>query len=519
VERVRDFGNAWTGVGLWKVLELDRFFSERIEKGREEIGWEGMICFLVVSRFCEAMSELKTVESFTDQSALADILGINPLKINKDRLYRAMDQIFLHKKELGGHLKKRYGELFRLEYDLFLYDMTSTYFEGQCVNNPQAKMGYSRDHRPDCKQVTLALVVTKEGLPVYCEIFDGNRTDVTTVEDVVEAVESDYGRANRVWVMDRGMVSEDNLQWLRQRGTSYIVGTPKSMLKKFEEHLISDKEWVNVMPDIEVRNVMSPEHQDEMFILCRSSSRREKELAMSRLFVNRIENGLQKLVCAVERIKRPLKDRDIIQRKIGALLKINSRAARLFDIRVKEKDGRLHVIWEKKTNIKDWVDLSAGCYLLRTNISREMEASDLWRAYIGLTQAEEAFRITKQDIGLRPIWHHEQDRVQGHILIAFLALVLQKTFEQGLIQKGLGHSTRKVIQELKGLKSMDVILPATDGNEIKMRIVSEPDPSLKILLDRLCLKIPKRLCLYKNVVEKLKPYPLKIQSLSNILPA
>jgi transposase len=362
-------------------------------------------------------------------------------------------------------------------------------------------------------------VVTKEGLPVYCEIFDGNRTDVTTVEDVVEAVESDYGRANRVWVMDRGMVSEDNLQWLRQRGTSYIVGTPKSMLKKFEEHLISDKEWVNVMPDIEVRNVMSPEHQDEMFILCRSSSRREKELAMSRLFVNRIENGLQKLVCAVERIKRPLKDRDIIQRKIGALLKINSRAARLFDIRVKEKDGRLHVIWEKKTNIKDWVDLSAGCYLLRTNISREMEASDLWRAYIGLTQAEEAFRITKQDIGLRPIWHHEQDRVQGHILIAFLALVLQKTFEQGLIQKGLGHSTRKVIQELKGLKSMDVILPATDGNEIKMRIVSEPDPSLKILLDRLCLKIPKRLCLYKNVVEKLKPYPLKIQSLSNILPA
>lgn len=504
VERIRDFGDAWVGAGLWKLLELDQFFSFRIEEGKEEIPWETTISFLVVSRFCESMSKLGIAERFADQSALADIFGIDPFKINKDRLYRAMDVLLSHKKDLGYHLKKRYGELFHIDYELFLYDMTSTYFEGQCSKNPQAKRGYSRDQRSDCKQVTLALVVTKEGLPLYFEIFDGNRRDVTTVEEIVEYVESIYGTTSRVWAMDRGMVSEDVLEWLRQRGTFYLVGTPKGMLKKFEKELL-ESDWKQVYSDVEVKLAESPEYQKEIFILCRSDARAEKEKAMVKLFSDRIEKGLEKLIQSLTRKHRPLKDRDKLQRKIGALLKTNSRAARLFEVIVQGDEKNLHLIWNKKERNDLWSDLSCGCYLLRSNLPNDqMTAPDLWRSYIGLTQVEESFRIEKQDLGLRPVWHQEKERVQSHIFICFLSLVLQRTFEQGLMAKGLGRSSRKVLQELRGLKTMDVILPTTEGDDLKLRIVSEPEPALKILLDCLNIKYPKQLRLPSNVVEKSK---------------
>jgi transposase len=507
VEKVRDFGDAWVGIGFWKLLELDQFFSQKIESGKEEIPWETMISFLTVSRFCEAMSKLSIAERFADQSALSDILGIDSLKVNKDRLYRSMDQMLPCKQALGEHLKKRYGELFHLDYELFLYDMTSTYFEGQCPQNPQAKRGYSRDQRPDCKQVTLALVITKEGLPLFFEIFDGNRRDVTTVEEVVEYVESIYGRTQRVWVMDRGMVSEENLEWFRERQTAYLVGTPKGMLKQFEKHLL-DREWEQVHPDVEVKLAESPEYQKEIFIVCRSASRREKEKAMTELFSGRIEKGLQKLREAIARKKRPLTNRDKLQRKIGVLLKINSRSARLFEVTVTEKGGRLNLIWDKRKQNDEWSDLSAGCYLLRSHLTERMTASDLWKAYMELTEVENAFRITKQDLGIRPVRHHWEERVQAHIFICFLSLVLQRTLEQGLVSRGLGRSTRKVLEELRGLKSMDVILPTTAGDELKLKIISEPDPALKILLDHLNLKCPKRLTPPLNVVEKINS-PLK----------
>lgn len=518
IEKVRDFGDAWVGVGLWKMLQLDDFFSQKIDVGKEEIPWATMICFLVVSRFCESMSKLSIAERFADQSALSDILKIDPLKINKDRLYRSMDVLLPCKQALGEHLKKRYGELFQIDYELFLYDITSTYFEGQCPVNPQAKRGYSRDQRSDCKQVTLALVVTKEGLPLFFEVFDGNRRDVTTVEEIVEKVESIYGKARRVWVMDRGMVSEANLEWLRERGSAYIVGTPKGMLKQFEKHLL-DHEWEQVHPDVEVRLAESPEYRKEIFIVCRSSSRREKEKAMADLFSERIRHGLAQLQNALSREKRPLRDRDMLQRKIGALLKINSRAARFFEITVEEKEGRLHLVWEKKKVNNEWSDLAAGCYLLRSYMTEGMSASELWRAYIGLTEVEETFRIQKQDLGLRPVWHHWQERVQSHIFICFLSLVLQKTMEEGLAAKGLGRSTRKVLEECRGLKSMDVILPTTEGNELKLKIVSQPDPALKILLQHLNLKCPKQLKKPPNVVEKINASLNKNQILNPLLTA
>lgn len=516
VEKVRDFGDAWVGVGLWKLLELDRFFSVQIDEGKEDIPWENMVSFLVVSRFCESMSKLSIAEHYVDQSALADILGVDPLKINKDRLYRAMDVLLSCKGELGEHLKRRYGELFNLDYEIFLYDMTSTYFEGECSQNLQAKRGYSRDSRPDCKQVTLALVVTKEGFPLFFEVFDGNRRDVTTVEEIVEYIESLYGHAGRIWVMDRGMVSDENLEWFRERGTFYIVGTPRSMLRQFEKRLL-DAEWECVYPDVEVKLARSPEHQNEIFIVCRSTSRREKEKAMKALFVGRIESGLKKLMNAVSREKRVLKNRDELMKKIGALLKTNSRAARFFKVTVKKKEGRLVLAWEKNLPNDEWSDLSAGCYLLRSNLPTNMTASELWKAYMGLTEVEAAFRISKHELGLRPVWHHYKERVQAHIFICFLALALQKTMELGLVSHGLGRSTRKVLKELRGLKSMDVIMPTTEGIELKMKVVSEPDPALKIILDRLNLKCPKRLKFAPNVVEKTTTPLSKNQLLSPLL--
>ena len=517
VERVRDFGDAWVGVGMWKLLQLDRFFNQEIFAGREEIPWESVIQFLVVSRFSKPMSKLEIAENYVDQNALSDIIGIDPFKINKNRLYRAMDVMLAHRQSLGEHLKRRYGELFHLDYNLLLYDITSTYFEGQCPKNKKAKRGYSRDQRFDCKQVTLALVVTKDGFPLYFEVFDGNRRDVTTLEDIVEGVEEIYGKADRVWAMDRGMVSEENLEWLRERGTFYIVGTPKSMLKRFEQYLL-ESDWEEVYPDVEVKKVTSPEHQDETFVMCRSGLRREKEKAMTRLFSERIEIGLEKLSLACTREKMALRDRHKVERKIGALLQKNSRAARLFDIDVSDHaDGektRVKINWKKKQDNKDWVDLSSGCYLLRTNVKQQLTGTELWRSYIQLTQVEEAFRITKQDLEIRPVWHQNEERVEAHIFICFLALALHKTLEQGLVAKGLGRSTRKVLEELRGLKSMDVILPMQSGDQLKLRIISNPDPALRILLDHLGLKTPKRLPISKNVVAKFNSHSQKNQPLS-----
>ena len=513
IERVRDFGDYFVGVGLWKLLKLDEFFRDRLPMGLENIPWETVICYLAVSRFCEASSKLKIAESFTDRSGLCDIFGIDPFKINKDRLYRAMNKLLPQKKALGDHLKARYSELFNLDYDLLLCDMTSTFFEGQCPLNPQAKRGYSRDQRSDCKQVTLALVVSKEGLPLYFEVFDGNRSDSTTVKEIVESVENIYGRAKRVWVMDRGMVSNENLKWMNERGTLYILGTPKPMLKKFEKEILNS-DWSKVEPDVEVKIVTREEYGKELFILCRSAARKEKERAMVNRFSERIEKGLKSLSEALSRPKRALKDRDKIQRKIGALLKINSRAARLFEIKLETVDNKLRILWSKKVPQKDWQDASEGCYLLRSNLPPGMSAQEMWRAYINLTEVEEAFRMEKQDLGLRPIWHHEKDRVQAHIFICFLSLVLQKTFEQSLSRLGLGNSVRKVLQEFQTIKSMDVVMPTAHGDDLTMRIISDPEPALKILLQRMHMKLPKRLSQSKNVVEKTLPPSQENQQLT-----
>jgi hypothetical protein len=294
VERLRRFGDVFLGLALWRRLGLDRFFDQAMEPGREEIPWATLASILTLARFCAPASELQIADFWYEKTALDDLLGVAADKVNDDRLYRGLDALPPHKDELFGHLQKIYGELFGTTFDILLHDVTSTYFEGTGAANPQARRGYSRDSRPDCVQVCIGLVVTPEGLPLAYEVFDGNRTDVTAVDEIVATMREKYGHERRVWVMDRGMVSEDNLEELRAAGAAYLVGTPKSMLKRFERALLDD-DWEHVATDVEVKICAAPGDTRETFVLCRSPGRREKERAMRERQIKGLEKGVEQL--------------------------------------------------------------------------------------------------------------------------------------------------------------------------------------------------------------------------------
>ena len=486
VENRRDFGGPWLGLELVRQLGLKDFLDRTLLQGREEIPWSVMTLVLVLCRLCDPSSELHIAEHFYAQSGLADLLGVSAEKINEQRLYRALDALLPHKEALEVYLKGRLGELFGLEYDLLLYDVTSTYFEGEAKGNPLAQRGYSRDHRPDCKQVCIALVVSKCGIPLGYEVFAGNRSDVTTLQEIVTVMERRYGQADRIWVVDRGMVSEKNLKFLREGERRYIVGTPKSMLKQFQRELLS-ADWHTIRDGLEVKLCPSPDGL-ETFVLCRSGDRREKEKAMHLRFEQRIEAGLKRIEAACRRQR--LQPTTVAQR-VGRLLGANTRAAGLFQIEVQQDDGRGRVEWKKVEAWRDWAALSDGCYLLRSNIT-DWSEEDLWQTYIQLTEAEAAFRIHKSDLLIRPIWHQKEDRVLAHILVCFLAYVLWKTLGRMCLRAGLGHEPRRVFEELGKIQLVDVILPTRQGTEIRKRCITRPNDHQAILLQRLRLPLPTR---------------------------
>ena len=495
LERGRAFGDVWLGWTLWRALRLDALCDELLERGREAVAWAQMASILVVARLCEPSSELHIAEDWYRRTALEDLLGVPAERVNDDRLYRALDQLLPHKEAIEQHLVKRLGELFDLSYDLLLYDVTSTYFEGLAAGNPLAQRGHSRDHRPDCKQVCIALVVTREGMPLGYEVFPGNRVDVTTVEEIVEAMEARYGIANRVWVMDRGMSSAENVAWLQETKRRYLIGTPKSELRRWSQALADAQDWRTVREGVEAKLCTGPDGQ-ETFLLCRSADRREKERAMHERFAKRIEARLESLGRRLERARKRL-ERAPIDRQIGRILGQNSRAAGRYQVRLEADAARasgLRLVWSAKPEWDDWAQHSEGAYVLRTNVS-EWSEEELWRTYIQLTEAEAAFRIHKTDLSIRPIWHHKAERVQAHILVCFLAYVLWKTLEQWQQRAGLGNSPRTILEELARIQSTDVVLPLADGSrrELRIRCVVRPDKAQAVLLDRLGLRLPERL--------------------------
>jgi transposase len=484
VERTRRFGGSWLGLELLRKLGLDAFITQAIPGGREDVPWAVMAMVLVLGRLCDPSSELHLAEQGYESSSMSELLGVPIEKVNDDRLYRALDRLLPHKEALEKYLKEKLGELFPLDYDLLLYDVTSTYFEGEALRNDLAQRGYSRDHRPDCKQVNIALVVSRCGMPVGYEVFAGNRHDSKTVEQVVEHVEKIYGRANRIWVMDRGMMSEENVEYLRKGGRRYILGTPKSQLRKYERELLST-EWKQVHEGLQVRLCPAPDGK-EVFILCRSLERQAKEQAMHERFEHRIEEGLEKIAngCRKSR-QKPL----VIAERIGKLMGQNTRAAGLFRVQIKEESGYAQIEWAKLDSWREWARLSEGCYMLRSNVT-DWTPEELWRAYIQLTEAEAAFRIQKSDLQIRPIWHQRADRVQAHILVCFLAYVLWKALGQMCHMAGLGDEPRKVFEELKEISLVDVLLPTRNGITLRKQCVSRPSEHQSILLQKLQLRLP-----------------------------
>jgi transposase len=399
-------------------------------------------------------------------------------------------------------LSQRCGELFAIQNEVLLYDVTSTYFEGLAEGNPQAQRGYSRDHRPDCKQVCIALVVTFDGFPLGYEVFAGNTNDSRTLQTIVATMEARHGVLGRVWITDRGMASAKNLAWLRDTGRRYIIGAPKSELKKFGADLATATGWRTVQEGVEVKLTHHPE-TDETVILCRSADRRSKERAMHDRFSRRIEAALERLAARIARSKKRL-DPAPLNRQIGRILQQNQRAAARFTIAL-EPDGcpagvRLRVICNDAFD--DWAALSEGAYLLRSNIA-DWTDQQLWKAYIQLTQAEAAFRIQKDQLNVRPIWHQREDRVQAHILVCFLAFVLWKSLEMWQQRVGLGNSPRTILEELARIQSHDVVLPTATHGQIRLRCVTQPDPAQAALIDRLGIVLPKRMRIAEHETPRL----------------
>jgi transposase len=508
VENCRQFGGPWLALELIRRLHLDAFLQQVLLAGQEQVPWSLSALILVIARLLEPASELYTAEQWYPKTALPELLGVPVERVDDNRLYRALDQLLPHKEWLQRHLKQRLGDLFALEYDILLYDVTSTFFEGKAAF-PMAQRGYSRDQRSDCKQVCIALIVSRCGMPLGYEVFPGNTADVSTVEQIVTLMEQRYGKSNRIWVMDRGMVSEKNLEFLRKERRRYLVGTPKSLLKKYEQALLSD-DWHKIREGIEVKLLPVPRGEDdddelsaesapngapatvgeEIFILCRSSDRVQKDEAIVRRFEQKIEERLRAMAARCQKQRRAVQK---VEREVGRMLGQNTRAARLFQVTVEQReDGGAQLRWEKIEGLRDWTTLSAGCYLLRTNVL-DWTDEELWNTYMQLTEAEAAFKIHKTDLSIRPIWHQKEERVLAHILVCFLAYVLWKTLGQLCRQAGLGDEPRRVLSELAEIRLIDVILPTRDGIEIRQRCVARPTAHQQILLDRLQLRLPFRL--------------------------
>jgi transposase len=488
VERTRRFGDCYLGLELWKCLGLEEFFAQRLDGDGADVAWSRVAAVLAINRLCTPVSELAVEQHWYPSTALDDLLHIEKGKINDTRLYRCLDRLLPLKIKIEQHLKQRYGELFQAEFDVLLYDLTSTYVEGAAEENPLMRRGYSRDHRPDCEQLVLALIVNQEGFPFSYEVFDGNRADVSTVEAILRTVERKHGKARRVWIFDRGVVSEENLVAIRKRGGEYLVGTPRSKLKQFEAELLKD-DFEKIRPDVEVKQVQIP-GGEETYILCRTAGRKEKEKAIHSRFVAKIEKALTGLEKRIAEDK--LKDRDKMLMRLGRIQASHPQVADLYEMAIKDNQGRTRLVWRQKSDQQEWLEAREGAYLLRTNL-KAGSAADFWKKYMQLTEVEAAFRTLKSELAIRPLFHQLEKRVKAHVLVAFLGYALLVTLKHLLKRAGSEHSPAKVLKRLSELYSVDIVLPTIEGREIFLRRISKLDEEQQKILHQLQLQLPERL--------------------------
>ena len=502
LERTRQFGACYLGLDLWRRLALDRFFEQAVDDDPADVPWSRVAAVLAINRLCDPGSELAVEQRWYPSTALDDLLGIEDGKINDTRLYRCLDRILPHKTKLERHLKERYGALFEAEFDVLLYDLTSTYVEGAAEKNAKLRRGYSRDHRPDCEQMVIALIVNGEGFPFSYETFDGNRADVSTMEAILRMVERKYGKARRVWVFDRGIVSEENLAAIRKRGGQYLVGTPRSQMKRFEAELSQD-DWTRVRPEVEVKKVAIPQGE-ETYILCRTAGRKEKEQAIRNRFSSRMEKALQGLQKTIARGR--LKDRHKMERRLGKIQARHPSVNDLYEVSLRDTAEGVRLSWQMKEDRKSWRESREGAYLLRTNLQADT-AEELWAKYMQLTEAEAAFRALKSELAIRPLFHQKESRVKAHVMVAFLGYALWVTLKHLLrrraavepkpsvsgVENAQPFSPMRALSLLSTLQSADIVLPTTHGREIRLRRITDPTAEQKSLLQQLRLSLPDRL--------------------------
>jgi len=488
VERTRRFGDSYLGLELWKQLGLAEFLARHLDIDDADVPWSRIAAVLAINRLCDPGSELAVEQHWYPSTALDDLLHIAKGKINDTRLYRCLDRLLPLKTKIEQHLKQRFGELFQAEFDVLLYDLTSTYVEGAAEANPMMRRGYSRDHRPDCEQLVLALIVNQDGFPFSYELFDGNRADVSTIEAILRTVERKHGKARRVWIFDRGVVSEENLVAIRKRGGEYLVGTPRSKLKQFEQELLKD-DFEKIRPEVEVKQILIP-GGEETYILCRTAGRKEKEKAIRNRFVAKIEKALAGLRKRIAEGK--LRDRFKMERNLGRIQASHPQVADLYEMAVQDSKEGPRLVWRQKPEQQQWLEAREGAYLLRTNLTVD-GAADLWKKYMQLTEVEAAFRTLKSELAIRPLFHQLEKRVKAHVLVAFLGYALQVTLKHLLKRSASEYSPAEALKWLAEIRSVDIVLPTVEGREIWLRRITKLDEQQQRILHQLRLQLPERL--------------------------
>ena len=514
LQRPRQWGACWLALELWQQLEFDSFWRARLRPSREGTQWLKVLKTLVAYRLIDPGSEWKLHRQWFDASAMADLLDADFALAEKNTLYRCLDKLVAHKDELFKFLKRRWGELFGAKFDVLLYDLTSTYFETDVERGPDdlRQFGYSRDKRGDCRQVVIALIVTPEGFPLSYEVLAGNTADSTTLSDFLERIEQRYGRANRIWVMDRGIPTEDSLAEMRAKGASYLVGTPKGRLAKLEQAFLGQP-WARVREGVQVKRLAT---EEDVYVLAQSDARIDKERGMRRRRLRRYIDRLREL-------QSQTLTRDQLLMKLGAARHEAGRAANLVQVTISEVGAatpkgdamskaratpKARAVGSRAGAAKA-VKLAAslafrldraklrqvrrreGRYLLRTNLDAQ-QPERLWTFYIQLTEVEQAFKELKHDLAVRPIFHRNEDRIEAHIFVAFLAYCLQVTLKANLRSLAAGLTPREVIAKFKTIQMVDVHIPTTDGRELLLSRYTQPEPEHRMLLQQLRLSLPEQ---------------------------
>ena len=485
LRRPRTFGSCWLACELWQQLGLDEFWRQRLPQGRETVSGEKVLRLLVVNRLLDPGSEFRVHRQWYVDSAMDQLLDADFTVAEKDRLYRCLDRVLPYKQELFVYLKQKWADLFGADFEVLLYDLTSTYFEGEMEKNAKARRGYSRDGRPDCLQLVIALVVTPDGFPLAYEVMNGNTSDRSTLRDFLKQIETTYGKAKRVWVMDRGIPGEAILQEMREpeRQTFYLVGTPKGRINQHEQKWL-DLPWQKVRDSVEVKLY---QHEGELYVLAKSSGRQAKEIAMRR-------KRLARLLRKLRAMRRSLPKRDHLLLRLGAAKKEAGRAFGFVKIRLPEKDEEVtrstFLFHIDKAKLKA-AQQRDGHYLLRSNLTGE-DPAVLWRRYVQLTQIESVFRSLKSELGIRPIYHQLEHRADAHVLIAFLAYCLQVTLKNRLMIHAPGLTPAAVLEKLATIQMVEVWIPMHDGRWLVLPRHTQPEADVQALLEQTRITLPSQ---------------------------